>query len=96
MNYHTAIQSKIFSDFNEFSNLLDSWKGNYEKIVFTNGCFDLVHPGHIESLALSAEKGSKLIVGLNTDKSVAGLKGAGRPLINQQSRAYILASPGFC
>ena len=61
-------------------------------MVFTNGCFDLVHRGHIDSLAKAAEFGDRLIVGLNSDVSVKLLKGENRPLIDQQSRAILLAS----
>lgn len=95
MNYQKIIQSKIFLNFAEVSEQIARWKNSREKIVFTNGCFDLVHRGHIESLAISAGKGSKLIIGLNTDSSVTLLKGAGRPLIDQESRAFMLAALTF-
>lgn len=61
-------------------------------MVFTNGCFDLVHRGHIDSLAKAAEFGTRLVVGLNSDTSVKFLKGKNRPLIDQHSRAILLAS----
>ena len=61
-------------------------------MVFTNGCFDLVHRGHIDSLVKAAELGDRLIVGLNSDQSVKLLKGEKRPLVDQQSRAVLLAS----
>ena len=95
MGNQENIQSKIFHDFDSVSGIISEWKKNKEKIVFTNGCFDLIHRGHIESLALSADKGTKCIVGLNTDRSVALLKGDDRPLIDQYSRAYTLAAISF-
>jgi rfaE bifunctional protein nucleotidyltransferase chain/domain len=67
-------------------------KRNGRRVVFTNGCFDLLHPGHIKLLEAARSKGDALIVGLNSDKSVHALKGPGRPVIPQQERAEILAS----
>jgi len=66
-----------------------------KKIVFTNGCFDILHPGHIEYLSKAADSGDVLIIGLNTDASVRKLKGEGRPVMDQDSRALLLASLGF-
>ncbi len=88
------IYSKIFSDFKSFENTLKTWKDNNETIVFTNGCFDIVHHGHVDSLVRSAEMGTKLIVGLNADSSVEILKGRNRPVLNVESRAIVLAA--FC
>lgn len=87
-----AIQSKIFDTSEAFRHLLARWKLEGETVVFTNGCFDLVHRGHIDSLAKAAEFGSRLVVGLNSDTSVKFLKGKNRPLIDQHSRAILLAS----
>ena len=89
------INSKIFPDFKSFENTLKTWKSNHEKIVFTNGCFDIVHHGHVDSLIKSAEMGTKLIVGLNADKSVEILKGRNRPILNVESRAIVLAAFSF-
>jgi D-glycero-beta-D-manno-heptose 1-phosphate adenylyltransferase len=86
------IQSKIFENADTFNPILESWKKSGEKVVFTNGCFDLVHRGHIDSLAKAAALGDRLIVGLNSDVSVKLLKGENRPLIDEQSRAILLAS----
>jgi rfaE bifunctional protein nucleotidyltransferase chain/domain len=86
------IQAKIFESAQEFSPALNQWKQSGYTVVFTNGCFDLVHRGHIDSLAKAAELGDRLIVGLNSDASVKLLKGENRPLIDQQSRAILLAS----
>lgn len=65
------------------------------KIVFTNGCFDIIHRGHIEYLAKAADLGDHFVIGLNSDQSVRALKGPGRPVQNQDSRASILASLFF-
>jgi D-glycero-beta-D-manno-heptose 1-phosphate adenylyltransferase len=86
------IQSKIFENEKAFHPLFEQWKQANDTIVFTNGCFDLVHRGHIDSLAKAAEFGKRLIVGLNSDVSVKILKGENRPLVDQQSRAVLLAS----
>ena len=61
-------------------------------VVFTNGCFDILHRGHVEYLEKASEIGDILIVGLNSDQSTNRLKGKGRPLMPQEDRAYILAS----
>ncbi|MBC8004375.1 MAG: D-glycero-beta-D-manno-heptose 1-phosphate adenylyltransferase [Verrucomicrobia bacterium] len=87
-----AIQFKIFETQEAFRPLLARWKQEGETVVFTNGCFDLVHRGHIDSLAKAAEFGNRLVVGLNSDTSVKFLKGKNRPLIDQHSRATLLAS----
>ena len=71
------------------------WRNNGEKIVFTNGCFDLLHRGHVEVLANTSDLGDKLIVGLNTDSSIQDLKGKNRPIIDENSRAILLASLQF-
>ena len=86
------IHSKIFESVHEFGTVLTQWKLSGNKVVFTNGCFDLVHRGHIDSLARAAELGDKLIVGLNSDTSVKLLKGENRPLVDQQSRSILIAS----
>ncbi len=67
-------------------------KRNDKRVVFTNGCFDLLHPGHIESLETARAMGDVLIVGINSDESVRTLKGPGRPVIPAEERAEILAS----
>ncbi len=71
------------------------WKFQGSKIVFTNGCFDILHLGHIDYLSRAAEQGDLLIVGLNTDASVKRLKGSARPVNNQDARAAMLASLFF-
>ena len=86
------IQSKIFENAQALIPVLTQWKQSGHAVVFTNGCFDLVHRGHIDSLAKAAAFGDRLIVGLNSDVSVKLLKGQNRPLVDQQSRAVLLAS----
>jgi rfaE bifunctional protein nucleotidyltransferase chain/domain len=66
-------------------------KRNGRRVVFTNGCFDLLHPGHIQSLESARALGDVLIVGINSDASVQKLKGANRPVLPEQERAEILA-----
>ena len=72
-----------------------SWKSEGNKIVFTNGCFDILHAGHVAYLAEAADCGNKLIIGLNTDRSVRGLKESGRPIIGESERALLLAALQF-
>ena len=88
------LKNKIFSLDNLLRNAL-VWRFRGDKIVFTNGCFDIIHRGHIEYLAQAASLGNRLIIGLNTDSSVAALKGPNRPVNDEQTRAEILAAFGF-
>jgi rfaE bifunctional protein nucleotidyltransferase chain/domain len=75
--------------------IVSGWQHQGERVVFTNGCFDLVHRGHVEYLAKAAEKGNKLVLGLNTDASVQRLKGPDRPIVDEDSRAIVLAAFEF-
>ena len=76
--------------------LLNQWGFKDEKVVFTNGCFDILHQGHIDYLSKAADLGTKLIVGVNSDHSVKQLdKGSNRPLQDQDSRALIIAALHF-
>lgn len=68
------------------------WRASGKKIVFTNGCFDILHHGHLDLLARAADLGNVLILGLNTDDSVKRLKGPERPVTNEQDRAFQVAS----
>ncbi|MCF8225858.1 MAG: D-glycero-beta-D-manno-heptose 1-phosphate adenylyltransferase [Bacteroidales bacterium] len=68
---------------------------NEKTIVFTNGCFDIIHPGHIHLLSNARKMGDVLIVGLNSDRSVRELKGQGRPVMKTSDRSLILASFSF-
>ena len=74
---------------------LTDWKKENKKIVFTNGCFDLIHLGHIEVIARSADLGDILIIGVNTDNSIKRLKGSNRPIVEEISRAKQLAALEF-
>jgi len=78
----------------EVISLAKTWHAAGEKIVFTNGCFDILHVGHVTYLEKAARLGRHLIVGLNSDASVRRLKGATRPLVHENDRARILASLG--
>ena len=89
------IHSKIYSDFQLFEKTLKKWKSKKETLVFTNGCFDIIHHGHVDSLQKSAELGTRLIVGLNSDESVQLLKGDYRPIMDERARASILAAIVF-
>jgi len=71
---------------------IQSWRTSGDKIVFTNGCYDLLHPGHIDLLHKSRELGNRLVVGLNTDASVKRLKGESRPILSEQDRAAVLSA----
>jgi len=79
----------------DLKSVLNVWRLLEKKIVFTNGCFDLLHLGHIDYLSKSADMGNKLVIGLNSDSSVSALKGPGRPISDQISRSVILASFSF-
>ena len=71
---------------------LSKLRGKSKKIVFTNGCFDIIHAGHISYLNEAKTLGDILIVGLNSDKSVRRLKGGDRPVVSEKDRAYVLAN----
>lgn len=71
--------------------IVRTWKGNGKKLVFTNGCFDILHAGHVSYLAKARRFGDRLILGLNSDESVRRLKGDSRPINKQESRAFVLA-----
>lgn len=94
MNTLEHIQSKIMT-YDELANQLKSWRSSGKKIVFTNGCFDILHRGHIEYLAKAADMGDILIIGLNTDRSVKRLKGDSRPVNDQHARSLLLAALSF-
>ena len=68
------------------------WRATQKKLVFTNGCFDILHHGHLDLLARAADMGNILILGLNTDRSVQALKGPERPVTNENDRAFQAAS----
>lgn len=82
--------SKIYS-LTELKTQIVIWRSSGQRIVFTNGCFDLLHRGHLEYLASAKTYGDILVIGLNSDLSVRRLKGANRPFTSEQDRAYILS-----
>ncbi len=94
MSHLKTTQHKIYS-LSDLKNQVETWRKSGEKVVFTNGCFDIVHRGHIEVLARTADLGTKFIIGLNSDSSIKELKGESRPIINEDSRAILLAALSF-
>lgn len=90
----SQIQYKIRNQ-ETIKSLVKEWNEQGLKIVFTNGCFDLIHRGHVDYLAKARDLGDKLIVALNTDASVSCIKGIHRPLQDEQSRLQIMASFQF-
>lgn len=89
--FFEKIQSKI-QDLPQLLETIVHWRAQGERIVFTNGCFDLLHLGHVKYLADARDLGHKLIVGVNSDNSVRQLKGSTRPIQKQDSRMAVLAS----
>ncbi|MGB0931809.1 MAG: D-glycero-beta-D-manno-heptose 1-phosphate adenylyltransferase [Chitinophagales bacterium] len=88
------LQQKTLSQ-SQLQTKLHRWRFQDRKIVFTNGCFDLIHKGHIHTLAKARALGDLLIVGLNSDASVKRLKGESRPIQSENNRALILAAMIF-
>ena len=89
-----TLNSKIYN-LDTLTSQVEQWKMADNKVVFTNGCFDIIHRGHIEVLARTADLGDKLIIGINSDQSIQKLKGKDRPIIDEQSRAILLAALSF-
>jgi rfaE bifunctional protein nucleotidyltransferase chain/domain len=94
MSHLKSINTKILP-LKSLKEQVTNWKKTGKKVVFTNGCFDLIHRGHIEVLAQTADLGDKLIIGLNSDVSIKKLKGESRPIIDEKSRVILLASLSF-
>ena len=94
MSHYQKIKNKII-EHQQLNDLIANWKQNGESIVFTNGCFDIIHQGHVDYLAKAADKGTKLIIGVNTDSSVSRIKGPKRPIQDEYSRMMILAAMEF-
>lgn len=94
MNNLKEIENKILDE-ERLSLWLDDCRKNNKSIVFSNGCFDIIHRGHIEYLAKASDLGDKFIIGLNTDASIKRLKGPSRPINNQDARAIVLAALQF-
>jgi D-glycero-beta-D-manno-heptose 1-phosphate adenylyltransferase len=89
-----VIRNKIM-DWPALGRQIARWRLSEKKIVFTNGCFDILHLGHADYLCRASELGDCLIIGLNSDASVKKLKGEHRPVSDQNSRAFLLASMVF-
>lgn len=95
MSWNKQIAEKIFTSRDALSLQCKSWQAEGKKIVFTNGCFDILHLGHLDYLSKAADLGDKLIIGVNTDASVQRLKGENRPVIDEYTRATKLAFFAF-
>ncbi len=92
MSYHKKLSEKLHTK-DSLKTLLSQWQEDGKKIVFTNGCFDILHRGHVEYLCHARDLGNKLILGLNTDASVKRLgKSPERPINSESTRAIILAA----
>ena len=94
MSHLEKINDKIIS-LQALKSRVKNWKSSNEKIIFTNGCFDILHKGHLEVLAKTADLGNRLIIGLNSDSSIKNLKGGNRPIVDENSRAILLAALSF-
>ncbi len=91
MKQFEIIEKKIIPK-DRLSNLISLWRFKDEIIVFTNGCFDILHHGHIHLLSTASDFGHKLIIGMNSDSSANRLKGEGRPINGEKERSMMLAS----
>ncbi len=94
MNTYKRLENKIITG-NELEDILNQIRDKRLTIVFTNGCFDILHKGHIRYLADASELADVFIVGLNTDSSVKRIKGPNRPMQDQESRAISLSALVF-
>jgi rfaE bifunctional protein nucleotidyltransferase chain/domain len=86
---------KKVKDLSSLKKEIDALKAQRKRIVFTNGCFDLLHPGHTRYLYQARQMGDYLVVAVNTDRSVKIIKGAGRPIQSQDERTELLAALSF-
>ena len=85
-------QAHKICDLSQLKTKVAAWKQQKQSIVFTNGCFDLLHAGHVTYLEAAKKRGDKLILGLNTDRSVSAIKGPTRPVVHENDRARVLAA----
>ena len=83
--------SKLITDIDSLKSIIENEQKSGKCIVFTNGCFDIIHPGHIFILEQAKLKGDILVVGLNSDQSIKSFKSDHRPICSQDDRAYVLA-----
>lgn len=86
-----SLRAKI-SNLSEAAQTVKAWQAEDQKVVFTNGCFDLMHPGHVLYLEEARSLGDRLVVAVNSDDSVRRLKGPSRPVQNENARAVVLAA----
>jgi rfaE bifunctional protein nucleotidyltransferase chain/domain len=93
MQFET-IHNKIKS-FDSIKTVVEQWKSEGQTVVFTNGCFDLLHYGHLHYLAAARDLGDRLVIGLNSEASVKRLKGQHRPLNDEMTRQHLLAALAF-
>ncbi len=91
MNHSQNLKNKVFTR-DSLIKKVETWRKEKCKIVFTNGCFDLLHLGHVDYLAKAADLGDYLVIGVNTDASVSKLKGPSRPITDEISRMTVLAA----
>ncbi|WP_207424552.1 D-glycero-beta-D-manno-heptose 1-phosphate adenylyltransferase [Desertivirga brevis] len=89
-----TVERKVVSP-DQLQKYLNMWRLQGQKIVFTNGCFDLLHLGHVDYLSKAADLGERLVIGLNSDQSTSNLKGPNRPITDEKSRATLLAALFF-
>ncbi len=94
MDTYDQIRAKI-KTLSEAERQVNSWKKRNKKVVFTNGCFDLIHLGHLSYLMEAKALGDYLVIGINSNASVARLKGTERPVKDQESRVTLMASMQF-
>ncbi|MGD1842466.1 MAG: D-glycero-beta-D-manno-heptose 1-phosphate adenylyltransferase [Thermonemataceae bacterium] len=87
--------NKIYQDVSTLKTQVEQWQATGQKIVFTNGCFDIVHLGHIDYLEKARQLGDKLVVGINSDASVSRLKGATRPVVDAYARLRMVSAFAF-
>ena len=95
MDKFEQIESKLYKTKEELASKLAFWRFKGYRIVFTNGCFDILHTGHVKYLAKAANLGDILIIGLNTDNSVKKLKGESRPVNDEIARSLVLGASFF-
>lgn len=91
MRFVEGIEKKIMT-IDQAKSMMNAWKVTGKKVSFTNGCFDILHLGHLFSIGQSAKEADYLIVGLNSDASVKRLKGPERPINSTESRALVIAN----
>ncbi len=83
--------TKLITDIDRLKSIVQNEQKNNKRVVFTNGCFDIIHPGHIFILQQAKSKGDILVVGLNSDQSISNFKSKSRPICSEDDRAYVLS-----